>query len=231
MEPGVAGVTGTLALVLALVIALLSGAVGAFLGPVGAEAIKRLFFSPNLRIGFRLEPPWCHRTTTAGGWPVFYFRISVENGGRSQARRCEAVLEGLWIRDAAGQYIREANFFGVNLVWSVIGSHFADLNPERRLYCDIGFIPEPGHQQVYFQDRPEFQAGDRGRLNFFFSQVVFPFVQRSYVGPGSYEVQIIVYSENSGPVRRRLRIDWSGTWREDEREMFREIVIAERPAN
>ncbi len=211
-----------------LALALLSGTVGAFLGPAGAEAVRRRFFGARVAIDFRLEPPWCHLTSTAGGWPVFYFRFSIKNEGRSQARRCEAVLEGLSVRDAAGQYVREANFFGVNLVWSVIGSQVTDLNPERRLYCDIGFIPDVGRQDVYFQERPEFRQGDRQQSNFFFSQSVFPFVQKSYVGPGSYEIEVVVYSENAPTVRQRFRIDWSGRWRQDEKEMFREIVITGR---
>lgn len=96
-------------LLVSLGIALLSGVVGAFLGPAGAEWIKRKFFGPDLRVSFQLEPPWCHRTTTAGNWPVFYFRILVQNFGRSQARQCEVVLEELSIRDSAGRYIPETN--------------------------------------------------------------------------------------------------------------------------
>ncbi len=215
-----------------VVIALLSGLVGALLGPAGAEWIKRRWFGPDLRIEFRLEPPWSHRTGTGGGWPVYYFRLSVQNRGGTQARRCEMILEELWVRDSAGRYIREANFFGVYLVWSVVGGQFIDLNPERRIYCDIGFIPEPAKQAVYFQQgRPEFQPGDRNVPSFFFGQEVLPFVQRSYVGPGSYEIVVVLYGENCGHVRRRFRIDWSGTWRPDERDMFKEIVITERSEN
>lgn len=220
-----------LGLLVTLVVALLSRAVGAFLGPAGAEWIRRRWFGARLGVAFRLEPPWCHRTSTAGGWGLFNFTFLVTNDGRSQARRCEAVLESLWTRDAAGQYIRETNFFGVNLVWSVAGDQFADLNPDRRQYCNIGFVVEPGHGNVYFDARREFRSGDRGQSNFFFAQLVLPFVQRSYVVPGSYEIEVTVYSENAGTVRRRYRIDWSGTWRDGEREMFREAVITERPLN
>lgn len=140
------------------------------------------------------------------------------------------MLGELWIRDSSGRYVKEANFFGVNLVWSVFGSQFVDLNPDRTVYCDIGCIPDSNHQAAYFEGRSEFQSGDRNRLNFFFSQLVIPFVQRSYVGPGSYEIVVVLYSENSPTQKRRFRIDWSGNWHIEEGSMFREIVITERPS-
>jgi len=49
--------------------------------------------------------------------------------------------------------------------------------------------------------------------------------QLNRLPPGTYRVDVAIYSENSREVRRNFIVSWSGNWRDDEEGMFREIVI------
>jgi hypothetical protein len=125
------------------------GAVALFV-PYFAELIKRKWFAPDLKIEFELKPPDCHITrtkikNTLGGIisdePIFYFRFRVKNIGKSQARRCEAIVESLSVADASGSYIPYKRYTPVSLIWGSSYGEFVDINPERRFYCDLFNIP------------------------------------------------------------------------------------------
>lgn len=52
-------------------------------------------------------------------------------------------------------------------------------------------------------------------------------VQLNCLPPGSYILQINTYSENHKTVNTFFKIDWSGIWSDDIRNMFQELVISE----
>jgi len=94
--------------------ALFLGAVALFV-PYLAEIIKRKCFAPHLQIEFELNPPDCHKTRFGNNEPVYYFRFRVINTGKSQAKRCEAVIEELYKADAAGTF-QKVKYSPINLI-------------------------------------------------------------------------------------------------------------------
>lgn len=215
-----------------VVTSLFLGAVALFV-PYLAEVVKRRLFGPELKVNHRNAPPFHHLTYWRSprdpslAEPVYFFRFEVVNQGRSQARRCEAVLEQLWVYDASGKPIETPNFSPVNLRWSGGRQRLFDINPHRRrIFCDIGHISSAAHQRReeyrIFTDVPG--RGD-DELRFLFDQHQCPYSQPNCLAPGKYAIKVSVYSENGQAETIYFQISWSGRWQEGEQEMFREAVV------
>ncbi|TAK37248.1 MAG: hypothetical protein EPO30_11010 [Lysobacteraceae bacterium] len=204
--------------------------------PYLAEVLKRSYFSPRLAIDFELNPPDCHLTREKGhdrlgqalDEPVFYFRFRVTNNGKSQARRCEALIEGMAVEDAGGRFQPLQRFTPVNLIWgSGYSTEFVDINPNRRFYCDLCHISTARIQALKLADEvyvnpsesPPFDVGIV--IN---SKTAF-YSQPNRLPSGRYLLSAAIYSENSVTVRKQFKISWSGVWRDTEEAMFREAVI------
>jgi hypothetical protein len=198
-----------------------------------AELVKRKAFAPKLDILYDRVPPYCHRTYWRSPVdpnlqePVYYFRFEVVNEGQTQARLCEVVLEDLWMYDASGQPNKLSNFSPVNLHWASIKATFLSINPHRRgVFCDIGHISSSTHQKreehKLFIDVPG--RGEDG-LRFLFDQLQYPYAQPNCLAPGQYAIKVSLYSENASPQSVYFKISWSGTWQNEEQEMFRECVV------
>ena len=200
--------------------------------PYLAELVKRKAFSPKLKIGHRNSPPfslhtfWSNRKTPEVREPVYFFRFQIKNDGKSQARRCEAILETLWLFDASGKPHLYENFSPVHLRYDEIGTRFVDINPKRKVFWNIGHISSYSYQEQsesnLFTDVP----GDHeNQLRFLFDLLEYPHSQPNCLVPGKYGICIKLYSENAGTKEIYFQIDWSGNWQSAETDMFREIVV------
>jgi len=214
--------------------ALFLGACALFV-PYLAEIVKRKSFAPNLKILFELAPPFCHQTSwcsppgspTQIEEPVYYFRFQVVNEGKTQARLCEVVLENLWIYDSANNPQPYPNFSPVNMVWVGASNEFININPNRRVFCDIGHISSANYQRKIEQNRFIDLPGYRGNdLRFVLDLRQVFYSQPNCLVPGRYILQVGLYSENAGYQKEFFDISWSGKWQDGDDQMFREIVIA-----
>jgi len=203
--------------------------------PYLSELIKRKLFAPKLVLYFKEAPPGCHRTrmkgATAGGVqidePVFYFRFQVANEGKSQARKCEAVIENLSIADAAGHFGEDTNYTPVNLIWGASYGEFVEINPRRRFFCDLLHVPSPKYQKIvgrrghYVEpaESAEFDVGAILNVKAAF------YAQPNRLPQGKYRIDIAIYSENSEVIRKRFYVTWSGRWKDTEAGIFKELVI------
>jgi hypothetical protein len=220
--------------------ALFLGACALFV-PYLAEIVKRKLFAPELEISFELKPPFCHRTIWRSkpasyqqiSEPVYYFRFQVVNGGRTQARLCEAVLENLWVYDPSDEAAKYANFSPVNMRWAATPSQFIDINPGRTVFCDIGHISSPDYQRKIekssFIDPPDYN-GIALRFALDIQQIFYS--QPNCLPPGKYVLEVGLYSENARRQRQCFEVSWSGKWLDDLDEMFRQIRVkcVKRPA-
>lgn len=197
----------------------------ALLVPYLAELVKRHAFAPCLNISYRHEPPFSHKTRYSTNEPVYYFRFQVVNDGKTQARLCEVVLENLWIYDAANSPQRYLNYSPVNLKWSGESNIFVNINPSRKIFCDIGHISSTNAQRNEQQNCIDISGYTGDDLRFFLELHQIFNVQPSCLKPSKYILQIGLYSENGGYQKIFLEISWSGQWRDSEIDMFREIVI------
>lgn len=213
-----------------IVTSLFLGACALFV-PYLSEILKRNLFAPKLKILFKLEPPYCRQTdyrslVNSFKEPVYYFRFQVLNIGKTQAKLCEVVLENLWIYNAANKPQLYKNFSPVNMIWVGISDQFININPNRRVFCDIGHISSPNYQKEKeyrkFIDLPGYTGND---LRFVLELHRIFYSQPNSLAPGRYLLQFGLYSENAGYKKEFFDISWSGKWKDREEQMFREIVI------
>ena len=207
----------------------------ALIVPYLSELIKRRLFAPKLEIHFGESPPACHKTRFKGrkasghpiDEPVFYFRFQVVNEGKSQAKRCEAVIENLSIADAEGDFPKDTNYTPVNLIWGSSYAEYIDINPRRSFFCDLLYVPSQRYQDLLgphdtYVNPPE--SGDFNLGAILNVKAAF-YVQPNRLPPGKYKIDVAVYSENAEEVRRSFLVNWTGKWQDREQDMFQELVI------
>lgn len=215
----------------------------ALIAPHVYDFIKRKLYAPKLEIEFSHEPPYSRKTDRKvpkeGGQtiivadtfpevlPVYCCRFRVHNKGKSQAKFCEAILEEIWIADSAGKFHKDLNFSPVNLNWvGFKGQLYININPDRRIFCDIGHVSSPEYQKYFeFSRYALMSEEDQQKLKFFFDLLIYYFAQRDSLVPGNYKIKVVIYSENAPKCEKIFQITWSGEWKDKEEEMFRELVI------
>lgn len=199
----------------------------AFIAPYAIEKWKFKYRSPKLLVNFKLKSPDCHLTQAKGGeisFPVFYFRFLVENVGKTQAEDCEAVLEKIFKENSAGEMVEWDDFTPVNLKWSGIRNPISrTIQPDRKVYCDIGRIQHPGYeyQSIYREVKDEEQKINK----FAFELPDKYYSQWDCLLPGRYRIIISIYSKNTKKITKNFFISWSGNWKDNEKDMFKELVI------
>jgi hypothetical protein len=201
------------------------GAVALFV-PYLAEILKRKWFAPKLRIDFVQAAPACRKTYYGRVHPVFNFRFKVTNDGKSQAKRCEALIEGISKEDATGRF-QEYKYTPVNLLWGSSYEEYVDINPTRLFYCDFFAIPHKDFQAQQEKAGAYVDPIDTEpfELGLILNVKVAFFSQPKRLPPGKYRIKIAIYSENSAKKEATFQVSWSGQWKETEEEMFKEVVI------
>jgi hypothetical protein len=203
-------------------------AITALIVPYLSELLKRWMFAPKLVIHFEEKPPGCHKTRiTAPGLdePVFYFRFQVSNEGKSDAKSCEAVVENIFVADAAGRFSAYPRYTPVNLVWGSGNNQFVNINPGRRFFCDLMFVPSAAFQSL---NMPSF-VNPSGCAAFPLGAILVA-KNAFYSAPnrfpaGKYRIDVALYSENRKETGKKFTLSWSGAWRDSEEEMFKQLVI------
>ena len=157
---------------------------------------------------------------------VYYFRLGIDNIGKSQAKKCEVVLEKIWIIE--NEISREiTNFSPGNLTW--VGAkelQYIDINPQRSVFCDIGHIASRQYQMTReLLQRVPLSGNRRNDLCFMLELRDHFNAQPDCLHRGNYILDIGIFSENADYKKTRLKISWSGEWKDSETEMFKEIDI------
>ena len=204
--------------------------------PVLTEWLKRRFWAPELSLDFDLRKPDCHTTQyNVGGVPgvsvptrpVHIYRFRVHNGGRSQARRCEVVVEGIAKRNAAKELVWHDKYTPVSLTWGAGYEQFVDINRDRFFFCDFLYVLHPDHQD-FFKKYGGFQAwpnSDEKGLGVEVRVSKRFFSQPNWLPAGDYRFKVAVYGDNAPVVRREFDLAWSGVWGDSEDTIFNECVL------
>jgi len=205
--------------------ALFLGAIALFV-PYLAEITKRKYFAPNLKVQFESKPPDCHKTWYRDNESVYYFRFRVTNTGKSQAKRCEVVIEKLYKGDAAGNY-HQIEYSPTNLVWGSSYGEYVDINPKRTFYCDLFLIPCMNKQLERKSENIDVNPKDTSPfdLGFILSVKTIFFSQPNRFPPGEYKIMVAVFSENSPKITQTFKVIWSGKWEDTEDAMLKEAVL------
>lgn len=204
----------------------------AFCGPWIIEKWKYSFYVPKLEIEFELARPYCQSAITEDGGVHYCFNFCVGNKkGRLRADECEAILEKVWKKDKKGEWREWQDFRPINLVWSGEDAEMGfqraclkNIHPGReRVFCGLGWIYEPEYpvRSEYIGITTEQEQQNK----FFFDAAKRVYSQWDCLVPGNYKLAVSIYSKNAPRETRTFNINWTGEWKDTEKEMFKEIVI------
>src|SRR3989338_655069 len=194
------------------------------------EMLKRWFFAPKLFIDFKLEAPFCsktpfyitgkerdsveHRITTE----AYGFRFGVRNTGKSQAKLCEVYIAELM--EFKNNIWSDTEYFQqVHLQWDrgEPGIQYTNINPSPvRTLCDIGHIVKKT-DKMFEEEASKFSLSQ--------VYIIGGYQPKHLDSNKKYRFKIIVSDENAGAISQNFELHWSGKWRDDAAEMFKEIVI------
>jgi hypothetical protein len=196
------------------------------------EELIRLLRHPSLSVA-PIQPPHCHKLPlrywiqrTAPTHVVtesYYFRLWIENKGKSKADQVQVFASKLFRRAADGTFKEDAHFLPMNLPWS----HYPEespvvyaegISPDMGKHCDLGSIVRPTERVELGHDLPGVAPGD---TVFALSLEVKPFSQSHLLGPDTYRLELRIAAANSVPVTKILKITHTGNWFDDPDEMFR----------
>jgi hypothetical protein len=159
---------------------------------------------------------------------AIYLRIVVKNSGRGPAINPEVFAKALRrMRDLDKTWHAVHEFPPMNLLWANYGKiYFPRIVPKIGKHCDLAHIFDPEY-------RPKIAGADAPHLGLTGQQTALAFDvmhpptnQRNIVGPGEYQLDILIAAENCKPVERTVHIFVSGTWINDEEKMLRDGVRA-----
>jgi len=201
------------------------GTVGMTLMLVYLEIFKFWIRKPEIKIEFKDKDPYCRyekeKEEGKGPGPYWCHFVVVNNGGR-QADDCEAVLEKIWDPKKGekdrSKWPERKSWIPVNLKWSTEKffrrKYYKTIYPGgRRYFCDIGRVNKKTDGKPDNDENFAFELSGT-----FISQDIF-------LKPGSYEIQISVYSKNAAKVTKKFRIDWCGGWKGTQKEMQKRLEI------
>src|SRR5262245_5721075 len=129
------------------------------------EEIVKRWRRPILDLSLRVTPPDCSKTELRssrpgradnvqmpgfGKWHVancYYFRLWVDNHGKTRAERVQVFATKLYRLQADGKLVEDKHLLPLNLRWSHSEDHpevFAEgISPHMGKHCDLGRIIDP----------------------------------------------------------------------------------------
>lgn len=193
------------------------------------ETIRGWFYHPRFHVSIKTEPPDCVAVpvSTPGGTPVadsVYLRLWVENVGNATAKNVEVYARGLRRRRADDVWERVGAFPPMNLNWANVSSiYFPSIAPEMGKHCDLGHIVDPSRRHALHEDAPRLALTSQ-QTSLAFDLMVAPNHKGHIIGPGEYQLEILVAAENARPITRTVEIFLSGTWYANETRMLSDGV-------
>ena len=195
------------------------------------ETIRGWFYRPRFHVSIKTEPPDCVSVplTEQDGTFVadsIYLRVWVENVGNATAKNVEVYAKGLRRRRADGTWEHVTTFPPMNLKWANIGAiYFPSIAPKMGKHCDVGHIVDPSRRHLVGEDAPKLALTNQ-QTSLAFDLMVAPNHKGHIIGPGDYQLDILVAAENAHPISRTIAISLRGTWETDETRMLRDGIGA-----
>jgi hypothetical protein len=112
----------------------------------------------------------------------------------------------------------------MNLKWANLGAiYFPRIAPEMGKHCDIAHITDPARRHLLQEDRPALTLTPQ-QSSMAFDLMAAPNHRAHIVGPGEYQLGILIAADNVRPKRGLVTINLLGPWYTDETTMLRDGV-------
>jgi hypothetical protein len=199
----------------------------ALLLAIWGEWVRSLRFRPKLDVTIETKPPDCikiqTRVETRTGLLIepstaYYCRLRVWNRGNVPARDVEVTL--LRLHRVEGERTSEdPDFLPLSLRWSHVRETVTPAIPPGLFrHIDLCHLDNPGGKL------------DVPRNSFNFETEVQPTELRpgvwpTWKGAGNYRLDFVIAADNAKPVNRSVTITFTGSWTDDEAEMFAKHLV------
>ncbi len=193
------------------------------------ETIRGWVYRPAFRVSTNTQPPDCIAVPFTGNdgdllAHTVHLRIWVENVGNATAMNAEVYAKVLRRQRADGTWERVGAFPPMNLSWSDIGGiYFSRIAPEMGKHCDIAHVTDPARRQLVREDAPALGLSDQ-QCSLVFNLITRPNHRGHIVGPGKYQLDILVAADNVRPLKKTIAISLAGPWDANETTMLRDHV-------
>ncbi|MBI3939030.1 MAG: hypothetical protein HY323_18815 [Betaproteobacteria bacterium] len=204
------------------------------------DEVAQWWRRPILAVSVSLEPPYCHKTIlrytvqrtalTFAQAQCYYFRLWIENQGKTRATQVQVFAARLFRRAADGSFQHDVHFLPMNLRWAHAHSRgpeggpevYADgISPKMGKHCDLGHVIDPANRT----ECGENIEGVSPTSPLFALDLEFPPNTGSHLlAPGTYRLELQIAAANARPVTKLLEITIAGSWSDDERIMFRDGI-------
>src|SRR5207245_5493905 len=110
------------------------------------------------------------------------------------------------------------------LTWSDIGGiYFSRIAPEMGKHCDLAHVTDPARRHLVGEDAPALNLTNE-QCSLVFSLISRPNHKGHIVGPGNYQLDILVAADNVRPIKKTVAISLQGPWDADETRMLRDHI-------
>jgi hypothetical protein len=193
------------------------------------ETIRGWFYRPVFNASIKTEPPDCVAVPMTRPDGTFvtncvYLRLWIENTGNATAKNAEVYAKQLRRQRADGTWERLSSFPPMNLRWADFHMmYFPSISPEMGKHCDLGHIVDPACRHLLNEDRPSLGLTDQ-QASLTFDLMAAPNHRGHIIGPGEYQLDILIAAENARPSKRMVTISIRGPWYAEEARMLRDGV-------
>lgn len=197
------------------------------------DRIRAWLSAPELEVSIRSEPPDCvsvpftRQDTGEVVANTIHVRFWVKNVGKSLARQVEVYAQRLRRERADGSWEDVRSFPPMNLLWADLHPptmYFPGIAPCMGKHCDLGYIIEPARRRFMPHDENPTLQLTAQQVSFTFLLVARPNHKGHIVGPGRYQIHIVVAAENARPRTKRLELFLPGPWYPEEDRMLRDGI-------
>ena len=198
------------------------------------DQLREWLRRPHLTASIDMAPPDCHMITLGIGpaaIDTFYMRIRVMNDGDVPARDVEVFAAESRI-DQSGHWKPLTTFLPMNLVWSHMWAqagrpviYFPMISPHMFKHCDLANIIDPARRAGHIEENPALGLSPM-QTSARFNVMVYPNHKGEIVGPGRYQLDLVVAASNARPTRFVAEINLTGNWYANESQMLASGVSA-----
>jgi hypothetical protein len=196
------------------------------------DTVRGWFYKPTLEVSIKTQPPDCLAMpfTRQVGTLIgngYYLRLRVKNSGNTIGRNVEVYASQLLRRRADNiTWDIVTDFPTMNLKWANIHTiYFPMIVPDMGRHCDLGHIVDPAirnHPDLR-EENPRLQLTNQ-QPSLAFDVIARPNNKGHIIGPGDYQLKILIGAENSRrPIEKTVSISLKH-WYADEATMLRDGV-------
>ena len=101
--------------------------------------------------------------------------------------------------------------------------YFPGIAPDMGKHCDIGHITDPARRHCLGENSPSLGLSDQV-TSLALDLMPAPDNKGHIIGPGEYQLDVLVAAENAGPIKLTIAISLKGPWYANEDRMLRDGV-------